>query len=75
MSPGPSRVHIDADLTDPYFGHAWRDADGDVFATARLGGAYLVFTSAADARAAAAACMEAADAHDKLTADSNPATT
>lgn len=69
MSPISSCVHISADLTNPHFGHAWRDKDGDTFATVRFGGSDLAFTSAEDARAVARACTEAAAALDKLAAE------
>jgi hypothetical protein len=55
-----------SDLSDPRFGHAWRNADESIHATVKLGQADLYFGSAADARAVAAACTEAAEAMDRL---------
>jgi hypothetical protein len=62
-----SHISSDADIVAPHHSHAWRDA-GVVRATVRMGGGTLYFDSAADARAVAAACAEAADAMDRAAA-------
>ena len=61
-----------SDLSDPRFGHAWRNADESIHAIVKLGQVDLYFDSAAGARAVAAACIEAAEAIDRL-ADETPA--
>jgi hypothetical protein len=62
-----SYVSTEAGLSRPRLGHAWRDEHG-IYATVRLDGATLCFSSAADARAVAAACTEAAEAIEQLAA-------
>jgi len=64
-----SYISCDSDLSRPHLGYVWRAEDGSVHATVRLSGATLFFDSAQDARAVAAACAEAADAHDRLAAE------
>ena len=53
-------ISTECDIVNPRFGHAWR-AKAAPPATVNLGAAstYLCFSSAKDARAAAAACTEA----------------
>ena len=63
-----SFASIDSDVLNPRFGRAWRDGRA-VHSTVKLGGTTLYFDSAADARAVAAACTEAAEAHDRLSAE------
>lgn len=64
-----SSIDITSDVQNPEFGHAWRSKNSlTVYALVRLGASSLYLDSAADARALAAACMEAADAIDQLTA-------
>jgi hypothetical protein len=57
----------------PSHSHAWRDAEGQAHATVNLCdralGATLYFDSAQDARDVAAACVQAAEALDRLTAE------
>jgi hypothetical protein len=60
-----SYVSTDSGLSRPRPGHVWRDEHG-IYATVRLDGATLCFDSAADARAVAAACSEAAEAIERL---------
>ena len=67
-----SFASIDSDVSDPRFGQAWRDPDGRVHSTVKLGGSSLYFDSAADARAVAAACTEAAEALDRLAGGGQP---
>ena len=62
----------DAPVSAPRHDHVWRDTiDGGIHATVSLNDyrtASLSFDSAADARAVAAACTEAAEAMDRLAA-------
>ena len=67
-----SSISTDSDISEPRHSHSWRAKDGAIWATVRLGGATLCFDSAADARAVAAACTEAAEALDKLAEWSRP---
>jgi hypothetical protein len=64
-----SYISSDADLSGPRHQHAWRAEGGTIHATVRLSennASTLYFDSAADARAVAAACIEAAEALDRL---------
>lgn len=61
-----SYICTETRISGPRLGHAWRDEHGSLYATVRLGGATVTFESAADARAVAAACTEAAEALDRL---------
>jgi hypothetical protein len=63
-----SYISTDTGIKDPRFGNAWRADGGEICATVRLAtsGTYIAFYSAADARAVAAACIEAAEAMDRL---------
>ena len=66
-----SYISSDADLSGPRLQHAWR-AEGTIHASVRLSersSSTLYFDSAADARAVAAACTEAAEALDRLAAE------
>jgi hypothetical protein len=62
-----SYISTEGALSRPRLGHAWRDGHG-IYATVRLDGATLCFDGAADARAVAAACTEAAEALEQLAA-------
>ena len=67
-----SSINTYADMPEPRFGHAWRDASGKIHATVRFAGGafpFLAFDGAAEARALAAACAEAAEAMDRLAAE------
>ncbi len=66
-----SYVSTDSEIKGPRHGHAWQADDGGIHATVRLGegSTFLSFDSAADARAVAAACTEAAEALDRLAAE------
>ena len=56
-------ITADAMLTAGRFGQAWKAVDGTIRATVRFDGApSIVFDSPQDARALAAACIEAAEA-------------
>ena len=64
-----SRISTDADISEPRFAHAWRAESGSIHAAvylSRRSSSTLTFDSAADARALAAECIEAAEALDKL---------
>lgn len=69
-----SYISTDSNIEDPVSRHAWRADDGTIHATVRLGpgSTFLSFDSAADARAVAAACTEAAEAIDRITDGSQP---
>ena len=70
-----SYVSSDVEMGQPRHNHAWRDKDGSVHATVRLTDgitATLYFDSAEDARAVAAACIEAAEALDRLADGGQP---
>ena len=67
-----SYICTDSNISGPRFGHAWRDEHGGIHATVRLGQAVMTFTSAAEARAVAAACTEAAEALDRLADGDQP---
>ena len=70
-----SYISSDSDLSRPRHQHAWRAEDGTIHATVRLGegsSSALFFDSAADARAVAAACTEAAEALDRLADGGQP---
>ena len=63
-----SYITTDSDITGPHFGHAWTTAAG-ISANVYLSendASRLVFDSPEDARAAAAACLEAAEAMERL---------
>ena len=68
-----SYISTDSNISGPRLGHAWRVEHGFIHATVRLGEATVTFTSAADARAVAAACTEAAEALDRLAAEGQEA--
>lgn len=64
-----SFASIDSNIKEPHFRRAWRDDDdGTLYATVNLGRPTLFFDSAQDARAVAAACIEAAEALERLQA-------
>jgi hypothetical protein len=64
-----SWLSLRPDVSNPCMGHVWRHG-GEVFADIRLGkDADMVFASPADARAVAAACIEAAGAMEQLAAE------
>jgi hypothetical protein len=63
-----SFASIDSQITKPHYRRPWRNDDGSVHATVALGESTLYFGSAEDARAAAEACTEAAEALDRLAA-------
>jgi hypothetical protein len=67
-----SFASIDSDVSNPRFGHAWRDPDGGLHSAVKLGDSTLYLDSAADARAIAAACTEAAEALDGLADGGQP---
>ncbi len=70
-----SYVSSGVEMGRAHFNHAWRDDVGGVHATVRLTdgiAATLFFDSAADARAVAAACTEAAEAIDRLADGGQP---
>ena len=50
----------------PRYGHAWRDDGGALHATLTFGQSWVTFGGPADARAAAAACIQAAEAMEAL---------
>jgi len=65
-----SYISTDTSIKAPRFGDAWRADRGVTCATVYLGGAaFLSFDSPADARTLAAACIEAAEAMDRLAAE------
>ena len=64
-----SFISIDSKMTESNLRHSWRNEDGTIHATVALGESSLYFDSAADARAVAAACTEAAEALDRLAAE------
>ena len=71
-----SYLSTHADVTDPRFtGHVWRDGDGQVNGTVDIApkraahACWLAFDDPADARALAAACIEAAEAMEALAAE------
>ena len=63
-----SYLSTDSDVEGPRFGSVWRADHGPICATVHLGPGttFLSFDSPADARAVAAACIEAAEAMDRL---------
>ena len=63
-----SYISTDSDVKDPRFGSAWRADRGAICAAVYLGSGatFLSFDSPADARAVAAACIEAAEAMERL---------
>jgi hypothetical protein len=68
--PEMSFVSSDSNLKTPHLRRTWRNDDGSNHATVELSpGATLYFDSPADARAVAAACIEAAEALDRLAAE------
>jgi hypothetical protein len=69
-----SFASIDTRITQPHYRRAWRNDDGTIHATVALGESTLYFDSARDAREAAAACTEAAEALDRLAAESSAGT-
>jgi len=66
-----SYISTDSEIKDPRFGSAWRTDRGAIRATVYLSprSPFLSFDSPADARAAGAACIEAAEAMDCLAAE------
>lgn len=70
-----SYIASDVDISNPCYDHAWRAEGGNIHATVRLSDrlSTLFFDSAADARAVAAACTEAAEALDRLAAEATEA--
>ena len=69
-----SYISTDSDIKDPRVGSAWRANDGAIFAAVRLGSGatFISFDSPADARAVAAACIEAAEAMERLAKEGQP---
>jgi hypothetical protein len=68
-----SYISTDAAVKEPRFGHAWRTAGGMVCAAVYLsqaGRAFVNFDSPVDARAVAAECIKAAEAMERLEAES-----
>lgn len=68
-----SYISTDATVTESSFGHVWRTEDGTVCATVYLNPtsrAFVTFDSPVDARAVAAECIEAAEAMERLGAES-----
>jgi hypothetical protein len=62
-----SVAHVAEEFQEPWFGHAWRSTEGKAFASVHLGTySSLSFDSPGDARAAAAACNQAAAAMEAL---------
>lgn len=61
-----SFVSTTSEISTPHPGHVWTDDQGTIRGTVWLGAADMQFTSAAGARAVAAACLECADAMDAL---------
>ena len=65
-----SWLSLRPDVSNPHLDHVWRGNAGEVFAIVKLGkDADMVLASAADARAVAAACIEAAEAMEQLAAE------
>ena len=65
-----SFVSSDSNLKAPHLRRAWRNNDGSPHVTVELAPSVaLYFDSAADARAVAAACTEAAEALDRMGRD------
>ena len=66
-----SYISTDSEIKDPRFGSAWRTDRGAIRATVYLSprSPFLSFDSPADARAVAAACIEAAEAMERLAAE------
>jgi hypothetical protein len=70
-----SYISTDTSIVEPSHRHAWRADDGTIHATVRLSSesaTFLSFDSPADARAVAAACIEAAEAMDRLADGDQP---
>lgn len=68
-----SYLVTNSNLRGPQFHDAWRGTDGGIHATVYLNSRdALFFDSADDARAVAAACAQAAEAHDRLAAETGP---
>jgi hypothetical protein len=68
-----SYISTDSKIKEPHFGHSWRAGSGTIHATvylSRAGSTFVNFDSPGDARAAAAACTEAAEALERLEAES-----
>jgi hypothetical protein len=68
-----SSIAVDASIGQPEHTHAWRDDRGGIHATVRLGqfsATTFFFDSPGDARAVAAACIQAAEAMERLAAES-----
>ena len=68
-----SYISTGTDIEDPHFGHSWRADSGTIHATvylSRPSSTFVNFDSPGDARAAAAACIEAAEALERLEAES-----
>jgi hypothetical protein len=61
-----SFAHIENRISEPRSRRAWRDDSGMIYATVEIGATTLYLDSAADARAIAAACIEAAKAIERL---------
>lgn len=71
-----SYISTDSNISGPRFRRAWRAENGSIYATVYLSedsASTLFFDSAADARAVAAACTEAAEALDRLAAEGQEA--
>jgi hypothetical protein len=67
-----SYIAIDAHVGQPKAGHVWRSDNGQIHATVYVSeknSTAFFFTSAADARAMAERCTEAAEAMEALAAE------
>jgi hypothetical protein len=69
-----SWLSLRPDIKDPHFNQTWRGNGGAIYGLVEFGGgADLVFSSPEDARAAGAACTEAAEAMERLAAEGSAA--
>jgi hypothetical protein len=65
-----SWLSLRPDIKDPHFGQAWRGNGGAIYALVEFGReVHVTFSSAEDARASASACIEAAEAMERLEAE------
>lgn len=70
--PDPSYITHTSDLSKPRFDRAWRSKSGGICAAVDVAPfTYFTFRSAEDARALSAACLEAAEAWERLAAETS----
>lgn len=58
-----SRIYTTSDVGRPRFSNAWTDGEGQTFSAVLVGAGHITFSSAEDAEALSAACLEAAEAY------------